>query len=252
MATLFRRKLLALKYPKPNNFNWKEESEFQNLVAWLEDQKIRHYKIEERAGLRNIASADWSRAFDKYLRDLGCPYPPADRSAMLDWLLGYAVRLEYGDDVEKFRSVRPPKSSTAAGVPPGGVSSNPLDNLDFNDPDFKAGVTSLAMMLQIPPYADHLEQMKAICIVVTEKLSKEVLEKSKKSKQGDVIPIENTELGFDTGDLIINEVAKILRLLHIHDLRELQSQINHAIVAVQELIANPKTTLPRDNKFSKR
>ena len=29
-----------------------------------------------------------------------------------------------------------------------------------NDPDFKAGVTSLAMMLQIPPYEDHLEQLK--------------------------------------------------------------------------------------------
>ena len=42
-------------------------------------------------------------------------------------------------------------------------------------------------------------------------------------------------------DYIINEAAKILRLLHIKDLRELQSQINHAIVAVQALTANPKT-----------
>lgn len=32
--------------------------------------------------------------------------------------------------------------------------------ISVNDPDFKAGVTSLAMMLQIPPYNDHLEQLK--------------------------------------------------------------------------------------------
>jgi len=42
-------------------------------------------------------------------------------------------------------------------------------------------------------------------------------------------------------DYIINEAAKILRLLHIRDLRELQSNINHAIVVVQAIIANPKT-----------
>lgn len=29
-----------------------------------------------------------------------------------------------------------------------------------NDADFKAGVTSLSMILQIPPHTDHLEQLK--------------------------------------------------------------------------------------------
>ena len=46
---------------------------------------------------------------------------------------------------------------------------------------------------------------------------------------------------FSFSDYIINEAAKILRLLHIKDLRELQSQINYAIVAVQAITANPKT-----------
>lgn len=42
-------------------------------------------------------------------------------------------------------------------------------------------------------------------------------------------------------DYIINEAAKILRLIHIKNLRDLQTQINSAIVGVQALIANPKT-----------
>ena len=48
-------------------------------------------------------------------------------------------------------------------------------------------------------------------------------------------------LGFDTGDAVLNEAAQILRLLHIEELRELQTKINEAIVAVQAIIADPKT-----------
>lgn len=32
--------------------------------------------------------------------------------------------------------------------------------VSVNDADFKAGVTSLSMILQIPPHTDHLEQLK--------------------------------------------------------------------------------------------
>lgn len=33
-------------------------------------------------------------------------------------------------------------------------------SVSVNDADFKAGVTSLSMILQIPPHTDHLEQLK--------------------------------------------------------------------------------------------
>ena len=42
-----------------------DEQEFRNLVVWLEDQKIRLYKIEDRTGLRNTASSDWPSTFKK-------------------------------------------------------------------------------------------------------------------------------------------------------------------------------------------
>lgn len=240
---MFRRKLIALNHHQPDNFNAEDVNEFRNLIIWLEDQKIRHYKIEDRAGLRNSGQDGWLKAFASYLTELGCPYKPTDKNSVLDWVLGYAVRLEYGDEVEKFKAIKPQAFDKSTGSQtPAGPSSNPIDNLNFDDPDFKAGVASLALLLQVPPYHDHLEQLKAICLIVKDKLSKEAIERASKShNKGEAIPIDKTELGFETGDYIINEAAKILRLLHIKDLRELQSQINHAIVVVQALTANPKT-----------
>lgn len=55
------------------------------------------------------------------------------------------------------------------------------------------------------------------------------------------VALEKHILGFDTGDAVLNEAAQILRLLHIEELRELQTKINEAIVAVQAIIADPKT-----------
>ena len=42
-------------------------------------------------------------------------------------------------------------------------------------------------------------------------------------------------------DSAVREAAKIIRLLQIHQLRELQTKINQSIVTVQMLSANPKT-----------
>lgn len=55
------------------------------------------------------------------------------------------------------------------------------------------------------------------------------------------------DLGFDTGDYVMNQALKVMRLLYIHDVRELQTHINECIVAVQNLTANPKT----DTKLGK-
>lgn len=42
-------------------------------------------------------------------------------------------------------------------------------------------------------------------------------------------------------DSAVNEAAKIIRLLQVTELRDLQTRINEAIVAVQAITANPKT-----------
>lgn len=66
-------------------------------------------------------------------------------------------------------------------------------------------------------------------------------------KQGKSFPVLEADLGFDLGNKITNQAAKILRLLYIQDLRMLQTAINECIVAVQKVTANPKT----DTKIGK-
>lgn len=52
---------------------------------------------------------------------------------------------------------------------------------------------------------------------------------------------------FIYNDPSLDQAAKILRLLQVHSTRDLQTAINEAIVAVQQLTADPKT----DTKLGK-
>uniref|UniRef100_A0A8C7A0F0 RNA transcription, translation and transport factor protein n=1 Tax=Nothoprocta perdicaria TaxID=30464 RepID=A0A8C7A0F0_NOTPE len=216
---MFRRKLSALDYHNPAGFNCRDETEFRNFIVWLEDQKIRHYKIEDRGNLRNIHSDDWPKSFEKYMKDVNCPFKIQERQETVDWLLGLAVRLEYGDNADKYKDSNPDGAKNADNT---AKNAEPLINLDVNNPDFKAGVMALANLLQIQRHDDYLVMLKV-------------------SSPGLPVALEKHILGFDTGDAVLNEAAQILRLLHIEELRELQTKINEAIVAVQAIIADPKT-----------
>ncbi|KAH0520018.1 UPF0568 protein [Microtus ochrogaster] len=214
------------------------ETEFRNFIVWLEDQKIRHYKIEDRGNLRNIHSSDWPKFFEKYLKDVNCPFKIQERQEAIDWLLGLAVRLEYGDNAEKYKDLVPDNRKNTDNT---AKNAEPLINLDVNNPDFKAGVMALANLLQIQRHDDYLVMLKAIRILVQERLTQDAVAKANQTKEGLPVALDKHILGFDTGDAVLNEAAQILRLLHIEELRELQTKINEAIVAVQAIIADPKT-----------
>jgi len=61
------------------------------------------------------------------------------------------------------------------------------------------------------------------------------------SFQGKPYPIFSADLGFEMGDKSMNNAAKVLRLLYIQDLRQLQTAINECIAVTQTVTANPKT-----------
>ncbi|XP_054265133.1 RNA transcription, translation and transport factor protein [Macrosteles quadrilineatus] len=244
---MFKRKLLALKYHSPDAFVISDEKQVRNLVLWLEDQKIRQYKVEERAELRDTESPNWPATFKQYCLDVACPVQ-GKLSEQLEWLLGFAVRLEFADNLEKYKkrtSEEVVKNNIKA---PKVISSNPLDNLDFESIEFKNGVNGLAAVLQVTPHPDHLVTLRAISRLVSKRLNSDALDNPDTVvPKGKPYPILEADLGFDTGDYVMNQAAKVLRLLYIHDLRSLQTEINECIVAVQNLTANPKT----DTKLGK-
>ncbi|KFM77172.1 hypothetical protein X975_23193, partial [Stegodyphus mimosarum] len=234
----YRRKLEALGYIKIDDFNVFSDTDFRTLVVWLEDQVIRQYPIENRAPLRVISSPDWEDAFKTYLEAVACPF--TDREEVADWLLGYAVRLEYGDNVEQYKSVTAESLNQMSSNVPQVKAKNPLDNMDFESTEFKGHVKSLAQLLGVSPHPDHLETLSAVCTVIQNSFT-EALENKTKKKDGKPSPVMELPLGFDTGDPVLDKAAKILRLCFIHDLRDLQTKINEIIVAVQKVTANPKT-----------
>ncbi len=62
--------------------------------------------------------------------------------------------------------------------------------------------------------------------------------------------LSDLPLGFSTGDQVVDIAATVLRMLYIKDMRELQDQVDAAIVKMQEFTAEPKTdaTMRREGR----
>jgi hypothetical protein len=61
------------------------------------------------------------------------------------------------------------------------------------------------------------------------------------SKTTGGISLATFPLGFDTKDVVVNQVALVLKMLYLADFRELQNDLNALIVLGQEYTANPRT-----------
>ncbi|EPQ17904.1 UPF0568 protein like protein [Myotis brandtii] len=126
-----------------------------------------------------------------------------DRPEAIDWLLGLVIRLEYGDNTEKYKDLVSDNTKNADNA---AKNAEPLINLDINNPDFKAGVMTLANLLQIQHHDDYL----AIRILVQEHLTQDAVAKANQAKEGLPVALDKHILGFDTGDAVLNEAAQIL------------------------------------------
>ncbi|TEA40356.1 hypothetical protein DBR06_SOUSAS26010014, partial [Sousa chinensis] len=181
-------------------------------------QKRRYYKTEDRGKLRNIQSSDQPKFFEKYLRDVNCSFKIQDGQEAIDWLLGLAVSLEYGDNAEKYKDRVPDNAQNADNAT---ENAEPGINLDVTNPNFRAGVMVQANLQRA--------------------LTRDVAASTNPAEEGLPVGLDKYILGFDTRDMVLNEAGQILHLLHIEELRELQTKINAARVAVQVITADPKT-----------
>jgi len=257
MAGFYQRKLEALDFPNRDNFRVQDGKEFRRLVSWLEDTKIRFLPIEEREPLRKIEeeSIQWNKYFFEYLTKLKCPRTYSDKMSeselalVLDWLLGYALTLEYRDSLQS-------NQDTTALLKQQTLEDKKIeDKTDYNSPEFKNAVYSLASTLKIPTdeQIDIKIILKSILEIVEKKFTEERLKGNTINNNNNTTQTTTTKLdaetitqdrfplGFDTGDDHLNKAATVLRMLYIDDLRQLQTKINELIVLVQNYTANPKT-----------
>lgn len=230
------RKLQALGYPHADGFNLALGGEaIRNLVVWLEDTKICHYPIEKREPLRQINDPGWEATFGQWAADLGCPHKvtaSAEQQAeLLDWVLGHAVLLEYSDNASAYGVA---KDNLAA-------ASAPVAEFDLSD----ESIRMLADLLKLPPHDDTAVLLQAIAATLNAKFNPIAVSAAlaAKDEPKQVFPLDSMALGFSTGDDAMDRACKVLRLLHITDLRDLQTRINELIVKVQSLTADPKTNI---------
>lgn len=163
----------------------------------------------------------------------------------LSWLLGYAVKLEYCDNADNFHITSEiVLRESGKSIQPSIKADNFFDNMDFQSSDFVAGVRKLASKLGIAHHPDHLKQLEAVYRIIEERLGPAASQRD--IVDGPPFPFqEGNDVVSD--DLDLDYPIRILRLLQIQSLRELQTKINETIVSVQNLTANPKT----DTKLGK-
>lgn len=225
-----------------------DSREFASTVLWLEDQKIRHFTIEDRENLRNIDEPEvWKRAYADYKTHLGVPDMPTATEELI-WILGEAIELEYSDDEDTYKAFTAEKfAESKVLVEPTLNAKNPLTSMDTSSAEFDTGVRELARRLNIPHHPDPVVVLEAAARIAERFLGKsEVRPKDEHRSSNMAYSIKDAEK-YAFPEKNVDEAANILRLLQIHSVRNLQTVINETIVAVQEITANPKT----DTKLGK-
>jgi len=112
--------------------------------------------------------------------------------------------------------------------------------------EFHSGLASLASILQVQIH-DRVEVTIEACRIVVENLIKSGNKNLTAPGQTGKIKYSNRPIGFDTGDDVMNQVGLVMRLLHIEEMRKLQTEANKIIVQTQTITANPIT----DTKLGK-
>lgn len=249
---MFQRQLKVLSYPKADQFEAVDPQQFRLVVNWLETFKLRTGK---GFALKDTYATNWDIDYQNYLKEINCPlelYP--DKSSFhtgtLTWLVGQAIQLQYSFKARELNDKASAVMMISDGVCPNKkmktTSSNPIESLDFQSTDFREGVKRLADLLKVnQSHPDHLVTLEACCKIIRTRLSQKSIKNIKglSSKKGESFELKDHDFGVPAciSDPVLKEAVKILRLIHLNNLRDLQSDINATIETVQAATANPKT-----------
>jgi len=251
--------LKTLGHPNPDKVNVNDVQQLRGLVLWLEDAYIKSGSCD---GLRDTYGPNWQTNFNAFLQQLGFPrdwYATEDgQVSLVDgvfWIVGQAVQKQYAPRAKELNVRASARMIDAVDLgdtdspakKPKVVSSNPIENMDFQSNEFKEGVKRLQKLLEVPDiHPDHLVSLEASCKIIQTRLNQKCLmNPGKVVPKGETFDLKDHSFGVSEGggcsDPAVAEAMKILRLTHLHHLRDLQSEINAAIETVQAATANPKT-----------
>ena len=273
--------LEALGYAKgtpPLDLN---DKAFRELVVWLEDTKIRATPMDARGPLRTIDSGDWPSAFAALARETSCPVDasnPTETARAFDHLLSSAVALDYRDDADALGAVvKTLKLGAATSGPPDAkrqrVAPNAAASRDgaarpqmanLSDPALRSKLVELARALDVDAEAamregggdrgGGVEALTRACARAVERFVApfwDAVERAEKEKQTEkaswnLSALRDFPPGMDLGgpsgsDETVRAAVAVLRVLHVNDMRELQTAVDALLVGMQEYTGDPKT-----------
>lgn len=234
----------------------------RGVVVYLEDTTIRSLPVAERTGLKSTDPSVWFGAVQQYVRDLQCPVADTKgdgrggsggeqelvvSAGALMWLLGHAVGLAYDDGVAGTQAY---DEVMTRNVLHSGISPNAdIGDCIMRNDDVVDDAASGAFGRVCASLAVH-QRGQRITVDDIERcvyrIEHEMLPFLTKKKAG--LTLDDDEaikraipLGFSTGDDAVDRAARVLRILHIKELRRLQNVVDDAITAHQNVTANPRT-----------
>jgi RLL motif containing protein 1 len=248
---MIRRWLTALGCPFALSVNSNEPIELQRAVCWLEDSIIRRLAPTDRRPLRSRA---FSPALAKYLSELGAPtalLSGANLAAAVRWLTRIALQQALYDDPERLNEPVDPWAGRRVPTVPGSAA----------DPRLAELVTEMARIVGLGdvPMPNAHDGLRAIATLVESKLAAKALSvaaagatknpnTSMLVEDEEFAPVisqtamlDELPLGFATGDVTLDRVARVVRLLYAREMRLLQDRINEAISSLQQITSDPRT-----------
>lgn len=219
-------------------------------MHWLEAVVIRFYSNEERAPLSDWSNMElwYSSSLPQYMRDLSYHGDALDTVRSLDWLVTYALDLEYQDDSARYNLAAHSVGNVASTAPSSpAIPITPLQYLAA-----VIGVSDLCRngnaWADVEWAVYHVLSRRYSAAVVREATQnsrgnrRTDDEKSADSIHGDLVAAPDAfPLGFATSSSQLNLFTSLLRVLYVHDIRDCQSSINRLVSALQQVTAAPQT-----------
>lgn len=259
---MFSTRLRALKYPHADRFDAANPAHAATLYAWLEDHYIRQLPLDQREPLRSHNPA----AIRAFVQECQAPaailaHLDAGRHEQVcSWLLGLALAYEYSDKYEDYelayKAAVSSRVETPSMLPPEHPELKLLAATVKVELESDAALTlnsivraarklprrKLATDTPLSTSNKHSPPLPTLPNLSTSSTpSNGRVETEQRTATLEPLSESTFPLGFSLGDESVDDVARVLRMLHVQRLRELQDGVNAVIECMQEFTANPKT-----------